>query len=417
MGKKKKRLAAVAVAGAVMLALAATGLSSAGADARGVTSSSITVAGLGYSAYYQTAAVGAQARFKAINDAGGIAGRKINFTGWNDDGSNPNTNLTQAKQLVQQAGVFAIVPVITPYMVSGSYLAAQKVPFVGWAISQQFCSNNYGFGFTGCIVPPPPVNVAGATWGELVNQELASQGGAKGKAAAVIAEDNDSGKAGAVVIGASAKAAGMKVTYQQASIPALPAVVGDYSPYVNAIMTSNGGKPPDAVFLTLAFQNVQGMAKGLEQAGYKGIITNAVAYDPSLTASAKGQSAFTQFATPEAAATNPNMAAIVKQIQAVNGTKPIGQAILAGYFSADFFVKVLQKVGKNLTPARFAAAAATLRYGISGVVGTTKYPAGRKLGTPCGQLIQSDGTQWNIVAPYHCYWNVPLSNPSRHLPY
>ena len=43
-----------------------------------------------------------------------------------------------------------------------------------------------------------------------------------------------------------------------------------------------------------------------------------------------------------------------------------------------------------------------------GVVGTTKYPTGYTYGTPCGTLVQSDGSAYKIVAPYGCYENVTV---------
>ena len=48
----------------------------------------------------------------------------------------------------------------------------------------------------------------------------------------------------------------------------------DYTPYVQAIMTSNGGNPPDIAYLVASFSDVQGLAKGLRQAGFQGVIVN-----------------------------------------------------------------------------------------------------------------------------------------------
>ena len=200
----------------------------------------------------------------------------------------------------------------------------------------------------------------------------------------------------------------MKVTYEKASLPGPPATIGDYSPFVNDIMTSNGGKAPDAVFLVVAFQNVLGMAKGLIDAGYTGIITNAVAYDPRLVGTAKGQTAFTQFAIPESASTNPEMAKIVDQIKKYAPAAAVTQGFLAGYFSADFFVKAVKAAGKNLTPDTLAKATGKMTYQIKGVIGPTKFPAGVTQGTPCGALARSNGTAWEVVAPYACYSNITL---------
>ena len=404
---RKAIVAAVAVATVALASVAAAG-SGAGAQSstRGVTSTEIKVGGLGYSAFYESAGQAAKARFDEANKSGEIpGGRKINYVGFADDKSSADTNLSEGRRLVDQEQVFAVVPTITPFLQAGTYFNQQKVPTLGWGISAAFCdpANKYIFGFTGCLVPNPPT-YPGNTWGELVNKQLQAEGkgGAKGKTAAVVADNNDSGKSGVEVISATAEAVGMKVVYGQAALPPPPATVTDYTPYVQAIMTSNGGQPPDVVFLVVAQSNVIGLGRALGQAGYKGIQTNAVSYAPQLTALATGWSAFTQFATPEA--TNANMQKIVTTLN--NGgitTAQIGQPALAGYFAADQFVQILKKVGKNLTPESFQKAAAKFTYQIQDVIGPTVYPAGFKAGSPCGQLATSDGTKWSVTAPFACY--------------
>ena len=67
------------------------------------------------------------------------------------------------------------------------------------------------------------MKIASNTWGGLIDQYFQDQGepqGAKGKTAAVISEDNDSGRSGVkVVIVATAEAVGMEVVYDEASLP------------------------------------------------------------------------------------------------------------------------------------------------------------------------------------------------------
>lgn len=414
---KKRKLLTVGVVSTVLASLVTSFSLGAGAGAqgstRGVTDDSIKVAGLTDSQQPEAAA-GAKVVFDAANDAGGVNGRKFDYLGGNTDKGDSTENLNIARRLVQQEQVFAVVPVVTPNMGSGEFLEQQKVPFFGWAISPAFCDVTYGFGFTGCIVPAVPKN-AGSTWGALIDVDLKGkgQGGAKGKTAAVISEDNDSGKTGHKVIAASAKSAGMKVTYSEASVPAAPAVVGDYSPFVNDILTSNDGGPPDVVFLVTAFSNVIGLAKALQAQGFEGIITNAVAYHPGFvkpdgTGTSKGQSPFTQFAIPESAPENPNMQKILDQIEEFAPDAQVTQGFLAGYFSADFFVKAVKKAGKNLTPDTLVKAVNKMKYQIKGVVGPTKYPYAKNFGSPCGALAESDGAKYTVVAPYKCYENITL---------
>ena len=405
--------AAIAVAAAMVGAFAASGVAGARvrSDARGVTSSTITVGGLTDSQQPE-ASVGAKAAFDAANASGGVNGRTFDYKGGNDDKGDVSQSLALGKKLVQQDAVFAVVPVVSPNASSAEqFFEQQHVPFFGWGINTGFYDNSYGFGFTGAVVPPAPVTTAGATWGALVNQLLKDKGetGAKGKSAAVISEDNDSGKTGAQVIGASAKSAGMKVSYQKASMPAPPATVGDYSPYVTDIMTANGGKPVDVVFVVTSFTNVLGLSKALLAAGFTGVLTNAVAYDARLVAAAKGQTVFTQFSTPEAAPANANMQTVVDTLKKyLPSGQSITQGVLAGYFSADFFIKAVKKTGKNLTPETLQKTTAKMKYEVKDVVGPTPYPDAFKYGTPCGQLVGSDGTAYTISVKYACFTNINL---------
>lgn len=406
---KRRRWVAASAVAAVVGAFASTGIVASGTagarsstDARGVTATQINVAGIGAGPNFSGAElkIGATARFQVENNKGGVFGRKINYVESADDKSDPNTDLTEAQRLVQQDQVFAVVPTLTPVLQASTFLTQQHVPFFGWGIDAGFCKNPYAFGFTGCIVPPSngSIPTTGTTWGELAAKALH---GSKGKTAAVIAEDLDTGKTGAIVIGSQATKAGFKLVYAKNPIPANPEP-GDYSPYVQALMTSNAGKPPDVIFVTTAYGNVLGLSTALLRAGFKGLLTNAVTYDPRLVGSTKGQTVFTQFDIPEDTS-NATMQQITNDIKAVAGGAPITQGTLAAYFSADAFVAALKKAGKNLTPEGMAKAMGSMTYQVPGIVGPTKYPAAQTQGAPCGLLTQSDGTAYSITVPYSCY--------------
>jgi len=402
----KVLVTAVAAAAVALGSLAVSGSAGAQSSVRGVTDSSIKVSGLGYSAFYEEAGKAAKARFDAANKNNEIpGGRKIDYIGFTDDKSSGDTNLSESRRLVTEEQVFGIAPVLSPaFQTAGAFLNQSKVPTIGWGISSAFCdsSNKYIFGFTGCLVPDPPT-YPGNTWGELMNQYFKNQGvstGAKGKTAAIIADNNDSGKSGVEVISATAEAVGMKVVYAEAAMPAPPATVSDFTPYVQDMLTSNNGKQPDVVFLVVAPSNVYGLGPALTQAGFTGVDTNAVAYAPSFAGLTKGWQAFTQFATPES--TSSEMQQINQTLQAA-GITNVGQPGLAGYFAADMFVQILKKVGKDLTPEKFQAVAAKFKYQIPNVVGPTVYPAGFKAGSPCGQLAESNGSTYKVTADFACY--------------
>jgi ABC-type branched-subunit amino acid transport system substrate-binding protein len=410
--KRHKLVGAFAVLALVLAASSAAiagPTERAGRPTRGVTDDTITVGGLGYSAFYADSAVGAQARFDKANNSNEIpGGRKINFLGFRDDGSDPSKNLDEGRKLVQEDQIFAAVPVITPFLGASDFFAQNKTPFIGWGIASGFCENPFGFGFSGCLTPEDP-KTAASTWGDLIKKGNFN-GDAKGKTAAVISEDNDSGRAGVKVITASAKAGGFKVVYNKNPVPPPPAAVSDYTPFANEIMSSNNGRPPDVVFVVTAFSNVTGIQAKLTELGYQGVLTNAVGYDPRLAAQFTGSSVFIQFNAFESAQQgNTAMQRIIAEVRAVKPDQMLTQPVLAGYLSADMFVQMLKKTGKNLTDTRFLRAAnKDFKYEPKDLAGPITFPSGHTRGGTCGTLVESDGTNYTIRVPFACYKRVKV---------
>jgi branched-chain amino acid transport system substrate-binding protein len=410
---KRFKLAGVVAVLALAVATGSVAVAESSAPAarptRGVTNDSITVGGLGFASFYQDSAVGAQARFDKANNSNEIpGGRKINFLGFRDDGSDPSKNRDEGMKLVQEDQVFAVVPVSTPFLGASDFFAQNKTPFIGWGIASGFCDNPFGFGFSGCLTPEDP-KTAASTWGELIRKGPFN-GDSKGKTAAVISEDNDSGRAGVKVITASAKAGGFKVVYNKNPVPPPPAAVSDYTPFANEIMTSNNGQAPDVVFVVTAFSNVTGIQQKLTELGYQGVLTNAVGYDPRLASQFTGSSTFIQFNAFESAQQgNTAMQQIIDEVRAVKPDQMLTQPVLAGYLSADMFVQMLKKTGKNLTETSFLKAAnKNFKYEPKDIAGPISFPAGHKTGGTCGTLVESDGANYTIKVPFACYKRVKV---------
>jgi hypothetical protein len=148
----------------------------------------------------------------------------------------------------------------------------------------------------------------------------------------------------------------------------------------------------------------------LDRAGFTGLLWNPTEYGPSLAPVTKGWYTLNQNATPEAAPTNATMASIIQQFNS-NGvpTDQIGRIALQGYFMADMFIKILDKVGPNLTQQAFQQAAANFTYEIPNTVGPTTYPEALQVPTSCVELVQSNGTIYQIAGSYACYDVVNLS--------
>jgi branched-chain amino acid transport system substrate-binding protein len=421
--------AVVAVAAALLAAACSSGGGSAAsstqasgsAQASGASSgsvgSTITVQGLiGVTDFGTGASKAAAARFAQANASGEIpGGRKINYLGYLDDGATPDTDLTAVRQIIDQNHVFGIVPAMTSWLQSASvYIDQKQVPTIGWGVASGFCptgdySSDYLFGFNGCLVPSSPqyqIQTAPLT-AKLI------PGGAAGKSVAIIGANDAAQSSGVQSSITSFTAAGFKVVYAKTPIPPLPAVVSDFSPYVQSLMAADNGKPPSLIDMTLDPSDAFPLGAALRQAGYTGLISQTT-YAPQLAKAAKSMLADSTFATTEA--TNlPAMKSIVATLTEA-GVNPIGEPELVGYFAADMFVKILQAVGPDLTPEAFRQAAANFTYQIPGVVGPSSYPAGFQVGPSCGEILSSDGTKWTIVQPYSCYADVLKKNGSSWSP-
>lgn len=400
-----------AVICAVMLALLGT-VSAHGAVAadsqlavvRGVTPTTIKVGGLGYSLLYSGADIGAKARFRRENAAGGVNGRTIDYVGLRDDTGVAATNQRAGAQLVQQDRVFAVVPVVTPDLGAVKDLTDQKVPYFGWALSSNFCGNAYGFGFTGCLFPPGGRTASNA-WGILVKTALGPQ--VANPSAVLLTENMPSGQFVLSSLTAAVNSAGITVASATSNLP-VPAV-GDYGGIAAGVLSANGGKPADAVFVVGSYSNIAAMQKALRDGGYAGLFTDAIEYDPDLVALAAGSAVMLQTAPVETAATNPAMQQLVTDVHAIAPDLPIDQTVAAGYWSADLFIAALKRAGKNLTAARLLKTANKgFTYQVANTVGPTKFPAAHNAPTPCGALVRSDGAAFSVLVPYTCGKVVPV---------
>jgi ABC-type branched-subunit amino acid transport system substrate-binding protein len=369
---------------------------------RGVPPTWITVGGLGYSYLYGGADIGAKARFQRANDSGGVNGRTIEYLGFNDDGAVGTAGEAAAKKLVEQDGVFAVVPTVTPDLSASSYLVQQKIPYFGWALSSNFCGNQYGFGFTGC---PVPKNATSNAWPLLISKVFPQ--GASGRAVAIVAENTPSGQYDVGALSAAAKSVKLRVAYAKTSLvaPSTP----DYNAVAKEVMASNNGNIPDAIFVLGGASNVLGMQQALTTNGYLGLFTNQIEYAPDLVAPAVGAIVLTQTAPVETAGENPAMQQLVADVQKVAPGTPVDQSVIAGYWSADLFLAAVQKAGKKLTPASLVKATNTkFTYEVENTVGPTTFPAAHSVPAPCGALVASNGTAYAVKVPYTCGRVVPI---------
>jgi branched-chain amino acid transport system substrate-binding protein len=334
-------------AGGPTTTAAATASTIAGNTTTGVTATEIKVGAVLYKAFYADAAVGFQARIKRENDAGGINGRKIVLDTVLDDNQTADLDLTAAKTLVQQDGVFAVAPVMTAAFGGAQYLNDAKVPFFGWSIEPRWCGLMWGFGFEGNDCDQATQKQTGDF--PPIEAKLFPDGQVAGKAIALTSEDNDSARAAVTSFGKIWTRDGAKVVLIDTSIPSPPAVVGDFTPYAQKILTSNNGGPPDLIEMVNSVSDTIGLFKKLSQLGYKGVAQGFTNYDPRLLGSTKGLVSEIQFAPYEDAGTIPSVQQLITDLKAFKPDIVLGQAAAAGYWTAEFLIQALKKAGPNLT--------------------------------------------------------------------
>src|ERR1019366_6849450 len=109
-------------------ALSAVAVVGSTGPAAAADTSPIVVGGVWTQASYAGADAGAKAVFNQFNAAGGLNGRMIKFIGMEEDDANPTTDITAAKTLVN-AGVMAVLPVMTQAWVGGATLAKANIPY------------------------------------------------------------------------------------------------------------------------------------------------------------------------------------------------------------------------------------------------------------------------------------------------
>ena len=353
-----------------------------------------------------TRASAPQARFQAANENNEVKGWKFDYKEFADDNNDPNTALAEARRLVTQEGVLAIVPavsVVTP----SDFLTQQQIPWFGSGYDVSYCTDGEkGFGLSvyGCLIPENPKRIAGVNW-EAAQEGARHQGHRQADASRCSAPTRRRASRACRTRLRPPTGVGFEVVYAKGAFPGPPAVVGDYTPYAQELLASNDGQAPDVIYTSIAPTSALGLTGVINANGYTGTYLSPF-YTPLLIGALKGAYVFTQFAGFEA-----DSPAIKtgerRQIEAFKpGTKP-SITLAAGYFSADMFiasVKASLKKSKTLTSASVQKAAAAMTYQIKDTIGPTKYPASFKVGTEsCSTLYYDpDGTAFEIVQPFTC---------------
>jgi hypothetical protein len=126
---------------------------------------------------------------------------------------------------------------------------------------------------------------------------------------------------------------------------------------------------------------------------------NTQTYDTQLAGPAESGSVYVQFGAFETAPDVPAVQRMVDDLEAAGAPQSVLAA--AGWLSADMFIEALKETGKDLTIENFQEAANDMTYRRKGLVGPT--PLGdKKRPSPCGTLVTSNGTGYDVTVPYFC---------------
>ncbi|MFI8371623.1 ABC transporter substrate-binding protein [Streptomyces sp. NPDC085466] len=393
---------------------ASTGGNTPSSVTRGVTADTIKVGGIvsmttasGYSK--KDTDLGARARYDRANAEGGVNGRTITYLGAEDDGQDPARNLAAARKLVQRDQVFAVAPMSSVTFAGADFLDDRKVPTVGWGTLPSFCGPAHIYGFNGCLVPTPG-GTLNQTWPESLASVL---GGARGKSVALIAGDNDAGTFGIRTFTQGFKAAGFQVPYAKAVVPAT-SMPSDWSAYTKEILRSGpGGGAPDAVISVMQTPYNIGLFTALKRSGYKGVLSDPTDYDPGLLAkdatkqALDGVHVLLQFQPFES--DTPAMRQFKEDIRKAAGGReiPLNMHMVTGYMSADLFLSLAAKAGKDLTVESFQKAADGFS-DTGTLVGDRALPKGKKESFGCGALVRLKNGRYEVAVPFTCYPPIPF---------
>ncbi|MCU1375512.1 MAG: hypothetical protein JWO68_2798, partial [Actinomycetia bacterium] len=380
---------------------------------RGVTADSIKLGCIADIKSYAGFEDGVKARFARANAEGGINGRKIDFTGCENDGGDQQQFLSLTKQIVQQDKAFGLITIegVIP-QASFDFMSQQQVPYTGWGFLAGFCGTRWGFGWNGCLsgntlteAVPHAVEQA-----NLADAVIAAAGlkGADVKVA-IQGQDTESAKLSEQQYIDVFEHAGGKVVYHARDIP-VPGPTSDYTPFITKVMAAD----PNVVLVSTSFGDVGGYTAALKAAGYKGVILNFVAYIPGLLDASKqlaqaieGSYINTQIVPQE------QQTPFVKQMEAdLEASKAATGKFITfggglGYNQANLWVGMLEAAGKDLNTKTFDQAVnvkgVTVEPGADGGIGTVSFPQNHFLPTDCAAVVKVESGKFVVAKEYSCY--------------
>ena len=333
---------------AVVMAMAgvacgnASSSGSAGGQTDGVSSTEIQVGGMAaitgpLGDQYAPIFDGAEAYFDMVNAEGGVFGRKIKLAAKLDDATDATRNASQARALVEQHHVFAVIPVASPVFPGGKYLGDNNIPTFGWHINPEWSPQPSLFGQDGSYIDFTGISTF---YGYLGHQIGA-------KKVAIFAYNVSQSRDCATGAEKSFKQYGFNVAFNDSSL-----AFGTTSLDADVQRVKDAGV--DFVTTCMDVTGNTLLSKTLRRDGLSnvrqfwptGYDSQALAQFPDLYEGVYFRSGFVPF---ESASLSPGMTQFLDQMKKYKPSTNISEVVLAGWINADLFVTALKAVGKDVT--------------------------------------------------------------------
>jgi len=396
---------AVAVAG-VACSNASSGGGSGG-QTQGVSGNEIQVGGMAavtgpLGDQYAPIFDGAQAYFDMVNEQGGVFGRKIKLVAKLDDATDATRNASQARALVEQHHVFAVIPVASPVFPGGKYLGDRNIPTFGWHINPEWSPGPSMFGQDGSYIDFTGVNTFDGYLGKHIGT----------KKVAIFAYTVSQSRDCATGAEKSWKQYGFDVAFNDSSL-----AFGTTSMDADVQRVKDAGV--DTVVTCMDVTGNTLLSKTLRRAGLgnvkqfwpTGYDAKELAQFPDLYENVYFRSGFVPF---EEANLSPGLAQFLSEMKRRKPNTQISEVVLAGWIDADLFVKGLQAAGRDLTRQKLINAInAITDYTANGIEGPVNWKVQHTQANPtdCDAYLQVQHGKFTPIfkQPFVCY---PHASPT-----
>jgi ABC-type branched-subunit amino acid transport system substrate-binding protein len=376
---------------------------SGGATTTGVSETEIRVGGLvsltgPLAQQFKGSADGAQAYFDLVNERGGVHGRMITMVEIRNDNTDPARNQEEARALVEQDEIFAVVPLATPVFASADFLAEAHMPVFGWRIQDEWNDHDTFYGHVGTWVEIDPPGDAGGAYGP---KRLGyTKVGVLGYTAP---QSADCAEAAA----RNYDAGGLDVVYENTSLP-----LG------TADFTADAQKIKDAgvEFLQTCIDTNGNLnlARALQRVDYHVAMGWPTGYEQEVLAEYGDLLQDVYFGLQhrpfEEAASSPGLEEYLTELPRLAPEAVIGNQSLIGWTNAKLFVDGLEAVGPELTRERLVETINTefTEWDADGIIwpldwsvqhtGPNPYGCGgTSVTVESGAFVQVLGKPWNCL--------------------